>query len=129
MACAAWSSVMMKTMFGRSATTPEVADRSNAASTQDVEFLFALLQLVAQALGIALRRGFAFAGRFQQLDGLAAKSRCQYSIECCRRPAALQVTEDNRSRFLAGQLFQFRGDSMPGTAQTLGATKRCTLDQ
>src|SRR5204862_3679269 len=59
----------------------------------------------------------------------AAEPRRQHPIETRRRAAALQVAEDDRSRFLAGLSRERFADSRPDSAEPLRVAIARLLDQ
>src|SRR5687767_12468860 len=65
----------------------------------------------------------------QQLHGLAAEARRQRAIERCGRSPPLQVTEDDVSRLLPGQLLELRGAADANAAKAFDVTAVRGLDQ
>ena len=60
----------------------------------------------------------------QQLDRAGTESRGQDAVEAGRRAAALQVTEHDAPRFLAGQRLELGGDECADAAQPFGDRRR-----
>ena len=65
----------------------------------------------------------------RELDRFAAESRGQHAIEAGRRPAALQVPEHDRTRFLSGFRRQRAADGRADAAQTLQVSVVRHLDE
>ena len=64
-----------------------------------------------------------------QFHGFAAEAGGQHAVEAGRRAAALQVTEDDRSRFLAGLVMERLTDSRPHAAEPLGVASMRGFEQ